>query len=186
MIKNGLNKYPSIRWGIRSKLNIVMTLLIISVVSILTCIQISDQKKMMEDELNKRTFLMKENLIERGRSFVSNLTVNVEKDIAAFNFSGVIEAVSSSVKKNRDIQYAVLVSSSGVVFVHTSHPEVRRSILNYERTLAALNQNDIYVREYTEQGESFIEIAAPVQISTKPWGVIRVIYTKKYLDMDDT
>ena len=54
---------------------------------------------------------MKENLIERGKSFIINLSQQVENDIAAFNFSGVMEVVKENVKNNKEIKYAILMDS---------------------------------------------------------------------------
>ncbi|MEZ4527847.1 MAG: ATP-binding protein [Desulfobacterales bacterium] len=179
----GEKKNRGIRRSLRWKLTVVITLMMLSAVSLLTWMQISVQAEMMEDELQKRSVLMKDYLIEQGKGLVSNLLIQVEKDIAAFNFSGVAESVNINVKKHRDIKYAVLISSSGVVFVHTLYPEYVRTIVTDQRNLTALNRNTISIREYEEDGPE-IEIIAPVQISTQPWGVLRAIYTKENLNAE--
>ncbi|MGE0087516.1 MAG: ATP-binding protein [Desulfococcaceae bacterium] len=183
-ILNPVKERPKgIRWSIRWKLTAVITLMMLIAVSLLTWMQISVQAEMMDAELQKRSVLMKEYMIEQGKGFVSNLVIQVEKDIAAFNFSGVAESVNANVKKHRDIKYAVLISSSGVVFVHTLHPEYVRNILTDQRNLTALNRSALSVSEYGEDGPE-TEIIAPVQISTQPWGVLRVIYTRGNLDAE--
>ncbi len=87
------NNKITVKWGIKWKLVTLITVLLVCMVTLLTYLQISSQKKMMEEELNKRILLMKENLIERGKSFISNLSQHIENDIASFNFSGAIESV---------------------------------------------------------------------------------------------
>ena len=63
----------------------VITLLVFTLVAVLSYTQISSQRKILEMDLNERIELMRANLIERGKSFIINLTQQVENDLAAFN-----------------------------------------------------------------------------------------------------
>ncbi|MDM8551479.1 SpoIIE family protein phosphatase [Desulfobacterales bacterium HSG2] len=173
----------AIKWSIKWKLMAIMTILMLSLVTILTYIQISSQKKMLENELNKRITLMKENLRERGKSFIANLSDQVENNIASFNFSGAIEAVKVRAKNNRDIRYAVLMDSSGQVFIHTLNLNPGQSKLT-ERDARALKHKNVVVGEYQKGNESVIEIVNSIQISTEPWGVLRLVYTLEHLDRE--
>lgn len=172
-----------VRWSIKTKLIVIMTILMLSLVAILTYTQISSQKTILEDELNKRIALMKENLIERGKSLIANLSQQVENDIAAFNFSGAIEVLEDRVRNNPEIKYAILMDALGMVFVNTFNPEATASELT-ERDTNALSQKDLAVIEYRENGKSVIEIVHPLQISTEPWGVLRLIYSLRRLDRE--
>jgi two-component system sensor histidine kinase/response regulator len=167
----------SIKW----KLIAIMTVLMVSLIVILAFMQISLQTRMLEDALDKRITLMKENLIERGKSLIINLSQQVENDIAAFNFSGAMEAVTSRVENNEEIKYAILMDASGMTLVNTLTSGQNQEALS-ERDQTALNQTELLVREYQEEDESIIEIIHPIQISTQPWGVLRLMYTLKHLD----
>jgi signal transduction histidine kinase len=179
---NGSEDKTRIHWGIRTKITVVMTILVVMVGIILTFIQISAQKVIMEDELNKRIVLMKANLMERGKGIISNLSDQVEKDISGFNFSGVTESVTESVAKNKEIKYAVLVNASGVIFVHTLSTALVRTVIEDERTQAALSRKAITITEHAEDDGRVIEIVNPIQISTEPWGVLRLVYTQEHLE----
>ena len=85
------DKISTIR-SIRTKLMTTITLLMIGVLAVVTYSDILSQKHLMEEELDKRIALMKENLIERGKNFTKTLTGQVEKDIASFNFSGALNS----------------------------------------------------------------------------------------------
>ena len=87
MSKNEKNDLTMVRWSIKWKLMAIITVHLVGLVAILSYIQISTQKEMLEDELNKRITLMKENLKERGKSLIVNLSQQVENDIAGFNFN---------------------------------------------------------------------------------------------------
>jgi methyl-accepting chemotaxis protein len=184
MTNNSLKNKTTVKWSIRWKLMSGMTILMFSLVAILTLTQISSQKKILEEELSKRISLMKENLTERGKSFTSTMADQVENHIASFNFSGVMETVKTGVESHDDIKYAILVNASGVVFVHTLVPEMSQTELTGDRDRQALSCQKMTVAEYKEDGESVIEVVEPVQISTEPWGVLRVVYTLKHLDRE--
>jgi len=171
-------------WGIKWKLMSMMTLLTVSLLVIVTSFQISSQKKLMENELNKRIDLMKANLIERGKNIITNLSRQVEKDIAAFNFSGVMESVRQGVENNKEAKYAVLINSSGIVFLHTLNPDLARTEATEPKDKEAVACTGMAVKEHKEGDESVIEIVNPVQISTMPWGVLRLIFTLKHLDIE--
>jgi len=167
----------AVRWSIKWKLMAIMTIVMTCLVAVLSYIQISSQKNIMENELKSRIGLMKENLVARGRSFTANLAQQLENDIACFNLSRAMAAIEESVKNSREIKYAILMDSEGMVFVHTLKPGLAQSRLSGERAQKALSQKKMEEIPYREGDESVIEIVNPIQISTKPWGVLRLIYT---------
>jgi signal transduction histidine kinase len=168
----------SIKW----KLMAIMTILMVFLVVIVTYMQISSQKQLLVQALDKRVVLMRENLIERGKSLSTNLAQQVENDIAAFNFSGAMEAVKSRAENNKEIKYAILMNAAGETLINTLNPDNPGSLT--ERDTEALNQKDIAVLRYNEGDEAVVEIVQPIQISTQPWGVLRLIYTLSQLDKE--
>ena len=124
MTSNKVNDITTVRWGIKWKLIGIITVLIIALVGILSHIQVSSHKRTLERELNNRIELMRENLIERGKGYLINLSQQVENDIAAFNFSGAVQAIKDSVNNSEEIKYAILVDSSGSAVIHTQKPDL--------------------------------------------------------------
>lgn len=173
----------AVRWSVKWKLTGIMAFLMTALVTILTWTQISSQQRILEKELGKRIVLMKENLIERGKSFVIPLGRQVENDIASFDFSGAIQKIKDSVKSNADIKYAVLINASGTIMLHTLKADPLMEQLG-ERDISMLNSRKTSVREYSEADGSVIEITEPLQFSTNPWGVLSLICTLKYLDKE--
>jgi len=182
MKENSSKDIATVKWGIKWKLITVITILIVSLVATLSYVQVSSQKRTLERELNSRIKLMRENLIERGKSYNIRLSQQVENDIAAFNFSGVLEAIKDSVDSNKEIKYAILMDSTGKAIVHTQKPDLIQTELNGERDQEVLKINDLIVMSYEEDKEAVIEIAKPIQISTEPWGVLRLVYTIELLE----
>lgn len=161
-----------------------ITLLILILVGVLSYVQISSQRKILEMELKKRIALLEANLTERGKSFVTNLSQQVENHLAAFNLSGVMAALQEAVAGNREIKYAILMDASGVVFMDTHRPDLIQTRLTGPRDQKALEQNALSVMTYSEKGEPVIEVVKPLQISTSPWGVLRLVYTLKLLQKE--
>lgn len=170
-------------WSIRLRLSLILSLLVLLLVAILTFVQITSQKKILENEMTKRVELMKENLIERSKNTITTLAGQVENDIAAFDFSGMMENIRSAVVNNNEIKYGVLTDASGMVFSHTKNPELVQTIQANDRNRWALSRSHLSVREY-EEDSPVIEIVKPVQISTHPWGVLRLIYSLEHLQKE--
>jgi serine phosphatase RsbU (regulator of sigma subunit) len=177
------DKIAAVRWGIKWKLISLMSIFMMILVAILTYIQISSQKKLLEKELDKRIAIMKENLIERGESFIANLALQAEEHIAAFNFTAAMEAVKDRAATNKEIKYAVLKNAVGSILIHTGQSELSAENLS-ETEREALLASKVTKAELMEEGGTVIEIIRPIQISTEPWGVLRLTFTLRHLDRE--
>jgi len=177
------DKITAVRWGIKWKLIALMSIFMIILLVLLTYIQISSQKKLLEKELDKRITIMKENLIRQGESFIANLASQAEEDIAGFNFTAAMEVVKARTGNNREIKYAVLKSVSGSILIHTMQPELSTEKLSRTEE-EALVYNKLTKAEYREKDGTAIEIITPIQISTEPWGILRLVFTLRHLDRE--
>jgi len=184
MTGSGSRDITATRWSIKWKLMAIMAILIVSLVALLSYNQISSQRKILENELNTRIALMKANLMERGKSAIISLSQQVENDIASYNFSGIIQAINDHVENNPEIKYAVMLDASGIAHVHTLKPDLMQTELRDERARIALSQQELATLPYQEEDESVIEIVKPLHISTEPWGVLRLVYTLKPLELE--
>ena len=183
---NTTSEHPArVKWSIRWQLMGIMAILAVSLVIILTSAQIASQHKVLEDELRKRTTLMRENLVERGKNFIVTLARQVENAFASANFSGGEEILREEVGNVEEIKYAILVESSGKVKLHTLKPELEQSILSSVSDRKALGQKKLTVIEaFYDGAEAVIEIVYPIKFSTEPWGVLRLIYTTQLLEKE--
>ncbi len=161
MTEKGTKEQKTVRWSIKWKLMGIITLLVFVLVTVLSYTQISSQRKILEVELGERIALMRANLIERGKGFIINLSQQIENDLAAFNLSGVMQALKESAESNKEIKYTILMDSSGVVFMDTHRPELIQTQLTGVRDKRALNQTRVAVMTYREGDESVIEIVNP-------------------------
>ena len=95
-----------------------------------------------------------------------------------------MEAVKDSVDNSAEIKYAILMDASGRAVIHTQKPELVQTELVAVRDQEALKIKNLSVVSYEENTETVIEIAKPVQISTEPWGVLRLVYTLALLESE--
>ncbi|QTA81187.1 Methyl-accepting chemotaxis protein signailing domain-containing protein, HAMP domain-containing [Desulfonema limicola] len=172
------------RWGIRWKLISTVMALMTCFLLILTWTQISFHKMVMEKELSKRIDLMKKNLIAEGENITAQLTQQVERDLASYNFSGLSEVLKQSAASDANLIYIILTDTSNTVFVHTLNPELVRTQLSGKRDKEAVNKKGMNISEFKDNGISYIEISSLVQISTSPWGVLRLFFSLENLDKE--
>ena len=76
-------------YSIRFKLLLATLSLIISLLITFTGIQIFLQKNIAKEELQWRIDLIKENLVQQGKSLSKLLAVQIKSEIAAYNFSQI-------------------------------------------------------------------------------------------------
>lgn len=176
-------KKPSVKFSIRWKLLSIMTSLVVGILVISTYLQITSQKQILDRELALRITLIKEKLVSRGRTVSSNLSRQVENGLATVNLSHISEVLKKSVNGDNELYYAVLVDSSNRVYIHTKKPELELELLPGQVKYRFHQQHPI-VFEHFFDGLPVIEIIVPIQISTEPWGVLRLGFTLEALNRE--
>lgn len=156
--------------------------LIISLVAILTFLQISSQKRILENDLLRRISLMREKLIDRGKSLSDNLARQAENGIASFNLSNVTEIINKSVDEHKEMNYAILMDYSRRAYIHTLRPELEQELLSYKEDWYAANQSKATINEYNTDNNILAEFIVPINVSTEPWGVLRLGFSLNSLN----
>lgn len=175
-ITSGIAVPLSLRW----KLIALIMVLMASLVAVLTYTQITAQKEMFSAELNKRIALQEKNLVERGKSYAANLAHQIANEIAKLEFEDANQVVRSGVAADREIKYAILMDVSGSVILHTLKSDTSTIRLT-SRGKRILNIKEPVSYSFSEGRDDVVEVAAPIRIDTEPWGFLRLIYTKEYL-----
>lgn len=166
------------------KLLATMVGLIIALLLLLTIIQIKFQKDVFERELEKRIVLMKDRLIDRGRILSGSLSGQAENGIASVNLSLVADQMKNAVQENKELHYIILMQASGKAYIHTLKPQLEMEVLADKEDLFAAAQQEPTVNEYTRGDKSFMEFIMPIQVSAKPWGVLRLGFDLDMLNQE--
>ena len=171
----------AVKFSIRWKLLTTMICLVVSVLAISTYLQIASQKQIFDRELDLRITLIKEKLISRGGMLSSNLSRQIENGLATVNLSLISEVLKKIVDEDRELTYAILVDSSGRTYIHTLKPKLELEILLGHKTPEI---PELIIYEHSYDGSPIIEFIVPIQISTDPWGVLRLGFSLDGLNQE--
>jgi PAS domain S-box-containing protein len=77
------------------------------------------------------------------------------------------------------------MDASGKALIHTQRPDFVQTELTTERDREALKQKHLkVVINYQQDNGEVVEVINPIQISTEPWGVLRLVYTLEPLEKE--
>jgi two-component system, sensor histidine kinase and response regulator len=170
-----LKLFHFIQTSIRWKLLVTMIGVMVVMLACLTSIQISFQKRILENALERRVALMNEMLLQKGRTLSENLARQAENNIAALNFSALVGSLRAHAEPPGDLAYVILMDKSRRARVHTLRPDWEDDrILQGEQDLFASEQSVFTTREHASGDERFIEFIAPLRIGIQDWGWLRL------------
>ncbi|WP_373000031.1 ATP-binding protein [Sulfurimonas sp.] len=138
----------------------------IFVVSIFTIIQISEQKDILNAELNQRISLMKNNLESSAKLVIKSLKTEVENDIASFSFSDI------------DLAFQKLAMSKNIdtvmLFNHDRTMQLISGDVSFKDKLLSINNSHLEIQEINN-GDNFI-VSTSIYLSSK-WGELHIVYS---------
>ncbi len=178
MLKPIRDNTLNIKRGIRFKL-LVMTISLIFILLIaFTGIQVVMQRNSAQEGLQSRIELINELLFQQGKAISKLLAAQIEKEIAANNFSQINSLIADTTKEFTALEYVILTDLDGMAYVHTAKPELQQHKLTSEHDIIALQQQYATVREYPS--EHIIEYIKPISFG-RPWGVLRLGFSLRDL-----
>ncbi len=144
--------------SISNKIIIFVLSIIFSLVAMFTYNNISEQKQILEDNLEKRTKLLKDNLKQNALYTITNYGYEIENDITTMNFSH-INILFEQLMKREEIKGVSLINSNSSVqmFAGMSYPRQVKKLL-------------------FEEKEDIIIVSLPIYI-TEYWGTLNIIYS---------
>jgi signal transduction histidine kinase/CheY-like chemotaxis protein/HPt (histidine-containing phosphotransfer) domain-containing protein len=179
-----------VKRSIFKKMLIVMVALIISLLMMLTFVQIDLQRNIFENELEKRVVLMKGRLVDQGQLLAENLATQVENSISSASFSLITNQLTRPVQETNELYYIILMQISGKTYIHTQKAQQAaldmKVLANKEEDQFALSQTSTTINEFTRGGHTYIEFIRPIKISSKQWGVLRLGYSLDILNREIT
>ncbi len=126
--------------------------------------------------------LYTEDLIHQGRT-VAGITGVIFTNAMVYKELDMVEDVAFTdyldyyilylMKHDPRIEYIVVLDNSGRVLSHSSIMEYGRQYAD-PITLRALEASSILTQRFEKNGLAILDVAAPLSISTKSWGVCRV------------
>jgi signal transduction histidine kinase/serine phosphatase RsbU (regulator of sigma subunit) len=170
-----------------------MLSLVIALLATLTYIQIQSQQTILKKELVKREMLMREKTLLRGETVTQNLANQISIELAAFNFSQILELIQATVKEDSELEYGRLMRGSEVI-LDTSHPEMEFQLepesdeeididdeeIDSEDEVETISKETTFVQPIQKNilhnnGEEIVEFIATIQNSSdEVWAVLHL------------
>ncbi len=177
-----MNIVGFINSSIRRKMLLIMFFLMLTPVVCTTWFEIIDLSDSFKVNAQNRIELMKKNLLTQGKILSLQLSSQVLDNIASFNFSANSFILRKAIEENTDLNYIILMDASRLAYVHTMKPSLEQEVMTDSEDLFAAKQRSSAVNEYVKDGESYLEFIVPIQVSTEPWGVLRLGFSMKPLN----
>ena len=182
--------------GIRSQLLLIIVSILLVVLLAHTYLQLSLQNIAFESELQKRTALLKENLMQRSLSQAEALASLAAEDIASFNFFSLTNKIQQAIEATRELEHVLILDSQNKIYIHTSHPELQQSTYSEPKNLATREQvfNTLrYTIAYTRDAladndsqyadmDTLMEYKFPINHGETTWGYILLGYSLAQLN----
>jgi len=146
--------------SIANKFIIAILSMIVILVSSLTYNSIVEQNEILQNQLEQRIGLIRNNIITNAKHTVEKLKADVENDLASFNLSHINQQFTQYIK-NQNIKAIVLVDTTGHMQLYKGDKTLIKHIS--AKTLTIENTTD------------HITIHTPITLS-KRWGTLSVSY----------
>ncbi|MFC1617148.1 ATP-binding protein [Candidatus Margulisiibacteriota bacterium] len=156
------------------KLVVIMISLLVAVITIFTVIQISLQLNILEQNLERRLAIMRENLLDEAYILSSHIGRQVKNDISVYSFFSIISNLNNEVKENKDLTYAVLMDKDRKAYVHTLSPGLQQVILTKTEDIFAQKQKKEITNEFTINKKPYLEYIVPIVFVNEIWGTLRL------------
>lgn len=168
--------------GIRGKLLLILGCIVLAVLSVHTYLQVNLQRAAFEEELQKRTNLLKENLHQRAHSQANTLERLVAEDIASYNLFSLANKIQQAAKDTSDLEYVIVLDNQNKIYVHTAEPEKQQSfyaapeLMADHRSQTTSHGHTITIAGETNE-ETLMEYKLPINIGTNQWGTMLLGYS---------
>ena len=136
--------------GIRGKLMAIIVGLMVIVLGTHTYLQMRLQQSAFDQELQKRTMLMQENLHHRALSLAETLKNLMAEYIAAYKFFELNNTARQTALETRELVKIVVIDQHDQVYVDTSQPEFSGKY-RPDPGIPASEKNDDYAK-FTSSG----------------------------------
>ena len=177
--------------GIQSKLVLIIAGILLIVLGTHTYLQMQLQQSAFDNELQKRTLLMQENLHHRALSLAETLKNLMAEYIAAYKFLELNNTARQTAMENQELARIVVIDKADQVYVDTSRPDfsgkyrAEPAVPEAEKDQAHIQfkaTHNYPIREILFNGSHALEYKIPIVVGTETWGHILLMFSLAELD----
>ncbi|HEX5330201.1 diguanylate cyclase [Sulfuricurvum sp.] len=163
---------------IRWKLLLLFSLLLLGISFILTGQHIISYKNILQETFDEQKSLLKDNMILRAKNHTESLAIQLENELAAYNFSKFSELVINDAGKSEAIIYIGVVDRTGNIIIQSQKSTLPKS----DFSLNDLNSSDIIASEQLYKNHPVLVIKKSLYMGSEPWGVLTLYFSQTELE----
>ena len=127
----------------------------------------------MNEVIESKTTLMREELRNKGMAIVRNAALTSERAVAVMDFLFLTEVINTTVSHDDEIVYGLIVDKNGRALVHSDAARVGE-VGTDPASRFALEQTDVTSQIVEPTGRNILEVIAPIRVGDALWGFIRL------------
>jgi len=172
--------WSSIRW----KMEFTIVALIVTLVAMLTLLQVTSQKAGLNKALSTHSSFLKAQMAARADKTSAHMAAHIHEMISPFRLSSARSFIRDSVKDIDDLQYVILKQGDvpRVAYGVNLDDKLKKKILSGNISSFPPARHEAMKYEFEEGNHAFLESVVPIELDGKPWGVLRLGYSLDHLN----
>jgi len=162
----------------RWKLLLLLSLLLLGVSFILTAQHVFRYKTMLQETFNEQKSLLKENMLLQAKSHTESLVMQLENELAAYNFSKFADSVTNDVVQNKRVSHAYVLDISGKLILDSDDS----AVFNKHVPPHDINSSGIDVSEIVYNDQPMLVLQKKLDLGSTPWGILTLFFTQTELE----
>jgi len=170
-----LNK-QMIRHGMRWKLMVAMVGMIVTMVVLLTLLQVSVQRDSLQGALAMHSTFLDEQMNKKAAKAANQMSGHIENLISTYRLPLANEFLQDVVRDIDDLRYVILMKGKTprIAIGSDLDAALRQHILSGSVSDFAAGQTARMHHHFNIDDHAFMEMVVPIMIHKKQWGVLRL------------
>jgi len=177
-----------IRYGMRWKLVVVMVSMMMTLVVLLTALQVSAQKDSLNNALSEHSSFLETQMHRQANKATNTMSAHIERLIATKQLRSANDFIRNVVRDIDDLRYVILMHGNQpqVAIGSDLNPTLKQHILSGNVSAFAAQQTKVMHHDFTIDDHGFMETVMPIMLLDKQWGVLRLGFSVDQLNANLT
>jgi len=173
-----------IRYGMRWKLVVVMISMMMTLVVLLTALQVSAQKDSLNNALTEHSTFLETQMHRQANKATSTMSAHIEMLIATKQLHSANDFIRNVVRDIDDLRYVILMQANQpkVAIGSDLNASLKQHILSGNVSAFAAQQTEAMHHDFNIDGHGFMETVMPIMLMDKQWGVLRLGFSVDQLN----
>jgi signal transduction histidine kinase/CheY-like chemotaxis protein len=164
---------PVSNLSLRARFMVAIGCIVTTTVVVVNTFAIYRHRVDMNEVIEGKTSLMREELRNKGMAIVRNAALTSERAVAVMDFLFLTEVINTTVSHDEEIVYGLIVDKNGRALVHSDAARVGE-VGSDPPSRFALQQTDVTSQIIEPEGRNILEVIAPIRVGEALWGFLRL------------